>query len=507
MNKLLELFGIDLRALGIFRICFALLLLADLAERAPDVVAFYTDWGVLPRKVVFNLLAPKQMMWTSPYYFSGGAWWVVTLMSINALFIMGLLVGYNTRLMTCLCWLFLVALQDRNTLILHGGDLLIRALLLWAIFLPWGATFSIDRMRAIPTDKPYPKQIISAATIGILLQVCLVYWSSGIFKWNAEWLNGKAVYYALNIDQFATSLGLALRQYTSLLPIFTYMVLFTELIGPFFAFSPWRTGPLRTCTVFVFMLMHVFFGLALKIDLFAETSIISWIPFLPTWFWDHASERMMKLNDLWKKSGVYCFFFQFVKEKVEPAPLILKCSWWENLLSYLLIIYLIIYNSTAPFPQLSQKLPRTFFKLGNFLHFEQYWGMFARPMKEDGWFVIPGKLLSGKTIDLFDGGKELSWEKPEVISDTFPNTRWIKLMQYLWSKRYEDYRLYYSQYLCRKWNSTHEGLEKLDTFEIYYMLNIIHDNYTKGPPQKILLWKHYCFIPETEKPLNKITTK
>nr|WP_241881435.1 hypothetical protein [Halorubrum sp. Ib24] len=42
--------AVDLRALAAFRIGLATLLLADLARRSRSLTAFYTDYGVLPRR-------------------------------------------------------------------------------------------------------------------------------------------------------------------------------------------------------------------------------------------------------------------------------------------------------------------------------------------------------------------------------------------------------------------------------------------------------------------------
>jgi len=45
-------FGVDPRALAALRMSLGLLFLADLALRSRDLVAFYTDAGVLPRSVL-----------------------------------------------------------------------------------------------------------------------------------------------------------------------------------------------------------------------------------------------------------------------------------------------------------------------------------------------------------------------------------------------------------------------------------------------------------------------
>ena len=51
-EKAVELFGADLRSLAAFRVVLASLVLVDLATRATDFYAHYTDTGILPRTVL-----------------------------------------------------------------------------------------------------------------------------------------------------------------------------------------------------------------------------------------------------------------------------------------------------------------------------------------------------------------------------------------------------------------------------------------------------------------------
>ncbi len=52
--KVTEVFGADLRSLAAFRIVLAVLVLADLANRATDLSAHYADKGVLPRPTLLR---------------------------------------------------------------------------------------------------------------------------------------------------------------------------------------------------------------------------------------------------------------------------------------------------------------------------------------------------------------------------------------------------------------------------------------------------------------------
>ncbi len=175
-------------------------------------------------------------------------------------------------------------------MILYGGDNLIHFMLFWALFLPLDSSFSFDR--ALSKSQLPPKLIFNAGTAAFIIQICLVYWSSVAYKWNSDWLGGKAVQIALSIEQFATDAGLWLKQQTALLPALTYLTLYTELLGPFLALMPIYTGPLRTAAVGIFIVLHFSFGFFLALGLFPYICATAWFFFLPAWFWDHLLPRL-----------------------------------------------------------------------------------------------------------------------------------------------------------------------------------------------------------------------
>jgi hypothetical protein len=116
------------------------------------------------------------------------------------------------------------------------------------------------------------------------------------------------------------------------------------------------------------------------------------------------------------------------------------------------------------------------------------WGMFAPyPSKDDGWYVTVGTLADGRQVDLFRDGAAVSWDKPELVSATYKNTRWRKYLLNLWRKDHASHRSLYASYLCRDWNSRHGGGERVERVEIYYMLKVTQPNYQPSTPQKVLL--------------------
>jgi len=129
------------------------------------------------------------------------------------------------------------------------------------------------------------------------------------------------------------------------------------------------------------------------------------------------------------------------------------------------------------------------------LRIDQLWDMFAPfPSKEDGWFVIPGELLDGTQVDVFHPERAtLTYDKPEYVSSEWPNIRWHKYLERIWSAEFSNNRLYYGRYLCRQWNGTHEGNKQLKTFRIIYMLEMSVPHGQAPHVEQRVLWNHECF--------------
>ena len=168
--KIVEIFGADLRSLAAFRIVLAALVLVDLASRAPDLYAHYTDRGVLPRSI---LLQEALNRWQVSLNLMSGELFVQALLfDVAALAALALLVGYP--------------------LILNSGDTLLRMLLFWGMFLPLGAHWSVDRaLKAAPSR--LSMRFLSLATVGLLMQIAFVYWFTAILKSGPEWRSRRQV--------------------------------------------------------------------------------------------------------------------------------------------------------------------------------------------------------------------------------------------------------------------------------------------------------------------------
>lgn len=283
------IFGIDLRTLALFRIMLALGILLDLALRARDLTAHYSDAGILPRAA---LITEFNAWYPSIHMMSGSARVQGILFLLAGVVALALLIGYKTRAATLVSWALLVSLQARSQPISQGGDLLLHLLLFWGIFLPLGARFSVDAALDAKVGKA-PNQYFSMATMALLVQCMSVYFFTALLKDSPDWLpNGTAVYYALQIDYLATPFAMWLRQFPVLLQALTYFVWVLELVAPALMFAPIFHLPLRMLGLFLLVCMHIGFLLCLEIGIFPYVSITSLLVFTPGWVWDRIGERL-----------------------------------------------------------------------------------------------------------------------------------------------------------------------------------------------------------------------
>ena len=268
----------------------AIIVLLDLAYRAADLKAHYTDLGILPRSALISGVGNEWNL--SIHNISGLLEIQIALFAVHGLVAIALMAGYRTQVATILVWFFAISLQSRNPMILTGGDNLLGLLLFWSMFLPMGARFSVD---SAMNNGPHREsnRYFSTATAAILLQVGMVYIFTAIMKSDPIWREDfSALYYALSIDQFATRLGHYLLNYPDILAVMTAATLWAEFVGPVLAFIPWLNGQIRLVVIAAFISLHIGIALTLNIGFFPIVSIISLIVFLPGLFWDNLFSRL-----------------------------------------------------------------------------------------------------------------------------------------------------------------------------------------------------------------------
>lgn len=498
-------FEVDLRALALLRVVVAAVLLLDLGIRATDLEAHYSNLGVLPLSVLY------EYGWNSygfSLHASSGLWQVqAALFLVAAAVATALLLGYRTRVVTAVSWVLLISVQNRNPLILQGGDDLLRMLLFWGFFLPWGRVYSLDsRRQEVPSQLTY----FSAATVAYVVQLALVYWCTALLKDSPEWhVDGTALYYALSLDQVLMPGGRLLYPYPDLLRFLTFGTYYTEMLLPFVLFIPVGVPWWRLLFVGVLLLFHLGISLTLFVGLFFLISIAALLGLLPPmamdWLERHLMPRAQRLSGLvghrlapWQPR--LAAWRQAIGLRVEaswdmPAGLLGILRGVREGLVLGLLAYVCWWNlDSITSPRWAMREPLRW--LGHLVRIDQHWGMFAPAVfKDDGWFILDGTTARGAHLDLNRDGAALTYRKPASVVALFKNDRWRKYTEnYLFIDN-AYMRPYYCNYLLRIWHEDprHAPLKRLD---VIYMKEVTQPDYHPVRPVREVLCSCAPTVPE-----------
>jgi uncharacterized membrane protein YphA (DoxX/SURF4 family) len=453
----------------------AALVLVDLALRAGDLRAFYTDLGVLPHRVAIDA-GPAGAL--SLGFLHGGVALAVACFAIHALAASAMLAGARTRLATIATWALTVSLHARNPLVEQGADDLLRVLLFWSMFLPMGARFSVDARRAGGV-KGAPVRLFSAATVALLVQVAAVYACTYLHKSGVEWRDGTAAWVALSHDHFGRPWAQrALLPHPEILRALTRAVLAVEAAGPVLLLSPVLTRPARVAALAALLGLQIGLGATLNLAHFPWVSTVALVPFVPSPVWDAIERHARGRVD----SGGWAAAPRLAPQVVAGVALAYVLAWSAASVRDLV---------DAPLGRPSAA--------GVALGVDPQWTMFAPgPARDSGWFVIPGELAGGGEVDLFpaigrfDVERPVTWEKPAYVFGAFPGTRWLDYLMMLPDK--DDSALWanLADWICREWNARHGGPRRLERLTITYMLEQVRAPGAPRPREPHVYWLHAC---------------
>ena len=176
--------------------------------------------------------------------------------------------------------------------------------------------------------------------------------------------------------------------------------------------------------------MYIFFGIFINIGIFAIVCITSFIPLIPSEFW----ERIVKIKT--KKSGFSSkpnFYFKFV----------------------LAVVCLIIFIGTF-ISNVESFGPRIFpSKVRNLVYalgISQTWDVFASGLQKDNIYFMPlwSGILQNRSLVFSPNYNRFTYDEPKLNQMKSSSNRWVEFIRFT---NQVDGRKYFAEYLCRKWNS------------------------------------------------------
>jgi hypothetical protein len=187
-------------------------------------------------------------------------------------------IGWRTRWIAPVLLVFWVGLSTNNPSLNDGGDALMRIILLFALFADLSRHMSVDAWlarrrarRGLPARRGRVPAWVRAGLHNTALILCcyqmlLIYLTSSVYKLQgAEWLDGTALYYALNLTQLQVlpALSEAMWQVTPFVLFATWLTVAVQLLFPVMLL--WR--PTRYAAVALATLTHL--GIAVLLGLWA----------------------------------------------------------------------------------------------------------------------------------------------------------------------------------------------------------------------------------------------
>jgi len=408
--------GVDARALAAFRVLLAITLLVDLLHRSTDLVAFYTDRGVLPRAALAEQYPLARSL--SLHAVSGAAWVQACLFVLAGGLALALLLGVRSRLAAAGSLALLVSVQLRNPLVLNSGDVLLSVLLALGLLVPLGERWSVDALGRSDRDR----RIASAATAALCLQVVTVYATNAVFKLRGgRWLGGDALRDVVRLDTFTILLGNYLAGVPELAGAVAIPWLALLVASPLLVLL---TGRARTALVGLFLAAHLGMFLTVTVGLFPLVLTAGVVLFLPASAWD-AVERRARPHLGAFALDWWAAVLTVARRRVPALPTTSAIERWRRragpALAALALVSVLAWgvgSVGAADPLAPVDGAET----------EDYkWAMFDDPPDSYRWYGVTARLDTGREVDALDRSVE-DWSAPPDAARTYETFRWRKFM-------------------------------------------------------------------------------
>lgn len=200
-----------------------------------------------------------------------------------------------------------MSIQARNNVVGHGGDVYMRVISYFGMFLPIGAVFSVDsafkRGQLQRESKRF--SVTNLATVAAILQVSFLYVFSYMHKTGDEWrVDYTASFYALQLDYFRTFLADFIVNFPNVLKVLTYSVLYYEGYGMLACVFPVWTSEIKTLGAMGFTMLHIGFAMFMRLGIFSPVCVTGTLLLYPAWFWDKIFNRLRR-NREWVDFKIY----------------------------------------------------------------------------------------------------------------------------------------------------------------------------------------------------------
>ena len=271
----MKIFKSRQQGISIFRILLAVIVVRNLFSYMNYSDLLFGVDGIAPFErysAIMKMYGLSFMEWTFQGIDPMTYLWAVVALAL--LFAMGI----GKWFIDVLFFIALLNLQLRNQFILDGSDNVILVSLPFIILASRGSKFLYNWPRFKFEEGHIMDFIRSLATIGFIVQICIIYFSTGLVKANIDvWNQGIANYYILQLHEFeATKWNILLAHNHLFVKLTTYGTLVFEILFPI--------AILYRKTKYLWLVIGVLFHLGIwifmKIDVFPWIMIATYFVFI-----------------------------------------------------------------------------------------------------------------------------------------------------------------------------------------------------------------------------------
>ena len=271
-------------ALGLIRIALGLVCVVNLGMMFGQWRDWFTESGFHPAWFADAFLGhPDQagdLVFSRPnlYGLSNSDAWSLILFGSTFVLAVLLTVGLWTKPVSIAFAVLVVSMHHRSPVILHGGDTILRCLVLYLAMSPCGQACSLDRLRAIWAGRISREPAVAPLWSQRLISynVSLVYFTTVWLKTGGNlWRDGLATWYPNRLQEFERFPLPPFVLEVPMVKLTTYGTLFVEFAMVTLVYHK----PFRKYILAAAVLMHLFIEYSMNIPIFAFLMILSYLSF------------------------------------------------------------------------------------------------------------------------------------------------------------------------------------------------------------------------------------
>jgi hypothetical protein len=263
----------------IFRIIMGFLILKDFIIYFFNRQFLFSNKGIISYETYLDIVEYYHLNWL--YVDFNREINVFLFCALGILFSTTFILGIFTRISSIVLFFLLLIFKIRDIYLLDGADNVISVILPFFMFLD-SYSFSVfyeEKTRPIK-NKFQPYLIITSNwfSTAMMLQICIIYFFASLHKLQGTvWVDGTALYYILNSDDFsASSLNAIITSSIILVKFFTWFSIAFQLSFPFLVLLK-KT---KYLVLLLGVLFHIGIFILMRIDNFSLIMLACYTIFL-----------------------------------------------------------------------------------------------------------------------------------------------------------------------------------------------------------------------------------